>query len=1012
LTGFWRFKPMARLSDETIDRIKRETDFLRLVASQGYQVKKHGSDDYVMPCPFHDDKTPSLVISPDTNLFNCFGCGAAGSVIDWVMKTQNLGFRDAADLLRKDFPLAASGQQATPKPEAKAQPDRTKHQDLLQRVTEFYHNTLKQNPDVQAYLEKRGLLNAELIDAFKLGFSNRSLHTKLASADTRTGKDQRAELVEVGLFHKTGHELFNGCLVVPVIDENGLVLDMYGRKISTKLRKSSPRHLYLPGSHAGVWNAQALAVGSEVILCESLIDAMTFWVSGFRNVTASYGTGGFTSDHLVAFKQAGVQRVLIAYDRDDAGDTAAEKLAGQLMDEGLEVFRVVFPQGLDVNEYARQSDSAHGSLGQVLRQAQWMGNGKAPERQLALSVDGLMVDGETGEVIGRDELAEAVEPVAPAPVEAVEPVAVSDLAADEHEGELIITLGDLIYRVRGLDRNAHAEQLKINLLARRGEHFHVDNLDLYAARARFSFIKQASLELSLDEARLKADLGKLLVFLESRQAKVAQEKLDEQQGHIGQVALNDLERAEAVKLLKDPSLLSRILADLEFCGVIGENTNKLVSYLATVSRKLDKPLAVMIQSSSAAGKSSLMDAVLNMIPAEERIQFSAMTGQSLFYMGETNLKNKILAISEEEGADQASYALKLLQSEGEVSIASTGKNATTGQLETQQYRVEGPVMLFMTTTAIDIDEELMNRCLVLSVNESREQTEAIHRMQRQRQTIEGLLADQDKKARVTLHQNAQRLLRPLLVANPYAEKLTFLSDKTRTRRDHMKYLTLIQTVTLLHQYQRPIKRIEHHGKLLEYIEVTPADIEIANQLAHEVLGRSLDELPPQTRKMLNQLKTMVAEGCKAGDLKQADYRFSRRDLLNNLGWSYDQVRVHLDRLIKLEYVLTHKGGRGQSFIYELLYDGQGHDHSHLNGLIDPLSLVEKQGKAASLGGKNKEVGGALGGHRVANGGGVVNAEMPVNKGVPTDLQEITEKTHIGAGKKPLSPRPAVAPAQG
>jgi hypothetical protein len=407
-----------------------------------------------------------------------------------------------------------------------------------------------------------------------------------------------------------------------------------------------------------------------------------------------------------------------------------------------------------------------------------------------------------------------------------------------------------------------------------------------------------------------------------------------------------------------------------------------------------------------------MDAVLNMIPAEERIQFSAMTGQSLFYMGETNLKNKILAISEEEGADQASYALKLLQSEGEVSIASTGKNATTGQLETQQYRVEGPVMLFMTTTAIDIDEELMNRCLVLSVNESREQTEAIHRMQRQRQTIEGLLADQDKKARVTLHQNAQRLLRPLLVANPYAEKLTFLSDKTRTRRDHMKYLTLIQTVTLLHQYQRPIKRIEHHGKLLEYIEVTPADIEMANRLAHEVLGRSLDELPPQTRKMLNELQSMVVEGCKSGDLKQADYRFSRRDLLNNLGWSYDQVRVHLDRLIKLEYVLTHKGGRGQSFIYELLYDGQGNEHCHLNGLIDPLSLVEKQGKATSLGGKDKEVGGALGGHRVVNGGGVVNAETSVNKGVPADFQEITKKTHIKGSKKHSSPRPAVAPAQG
>jgi len=179
-------------------------------------------------------------------------------------------------------------------------------------------------------------------------------------------------------------------------------------------------------------------------------------------------------------------------------------------------------------------------------------------------------------------------------------------------------------------------------------------------------------------------------------------------------------------LLQAPALLTRIVKDVNRLGVVGEATNMLVGYLAGVSRKLDKPLAVIIQSSSAAGKSALMEAVLNLMPEEERVQYSAMTGQSLFYMGETNLKHKILAISEEEGAEQASYALNLLQSEGEVSIASTGKDPTTGNLTTQEYRVEGPVMLFLTTTAIDIDEELLNRCMVLTVNETREQTAAIH----------------------------------------------------------------------------------------------------------------------------------------------------------------------------------------------------------------------------------------------------------------------------------------------
>ena len=85
-----------------------------------------------------------------------------------------------------------------------------------------------------------------------------------------------------------------------------------------------------------------------------------------------------------------------------------------------------------------------------------------------------------------------------------------------------------------------------------------------------------------------------------------------------------------------------------------------------------------------------MDAVLGFVPGEDRVRFSAMTGQSLFYMGETDLAHKVLAVAEEEGAERASYALKLLQSEGELSIASTGKDTATGRLVTHTYTVTGP----------------------------------------------------------------------------------------------------------------------------------------------------------------------------------------------------------------------------------------------------------------------------------------------------------------------------------
>src|SRR5690606_29347304 len=180
--------------------------------------------------------------------------------------------------------------------------------------------------------------------------------------------------------------------------------------------------------------------------------------------------------------------------------------------------------------------------------------------------------------------------------------------------------------------------------------------------------------------------------------------------------------------------------DLEATGVVGEATNALVAYLAATSRLLPAPLAVIIQSASAAGKTSLMEAVLALVPPEERVQYSAMTGQALFYLGEADLKHKVLAIVEEEGAARASYALKLLQSEGQLTIASTGKDPVTGRLVTETYHVEGPVAVVLTTTALDVDEELLNRALVLTVDESAAQTRAIHRRQRARRTLDGLLA--------------------------------------------------------------------------------------------------------------------------------------------------------------------------------------------------------------------------------------------------------------------------------
>ncbi|EKQ3335389.1 TPA: toprim domain-containing protein, partial [Escherichia coli] len=687
------------------------------------------------------------------------------------------------------------------------------------------------------------------------------------------------------------------------------IREMYGRKIGNDLRKGTALHLYLPGAHGGVWNEQALIGSSTVILCESLIDAMSFWVAGFRNVTAAYGVNGFTGEMRAALLAHGVKQVLIAYDNDPAGNEAAVKLASSLAADGIATFRVLFPAGMDANGYLCQVAEPEQAFSVLL-------DGAVPMSDLAdVASIAPQASAEPAHLTSLAADVAALPAVsAPAPGVSVETLA---------DGELMVALPGERWTIRGVSRKPNAAAMKVNaqVLDTESGVVFADGVDMMSARSRGGYARAAAAELGLAEGDLRRSLGKVLLALEHWQA--APEPAN------AAPEMTPEDREAALELLRDECLASRIASDMAACGVVGESTNLTAAYLAAVSRKLDRPLAVLIQSSSAAGKSSLMDAVLNLIPPEERLQYSAMTGQSLFYLGETNLQHKILAIAEEEGVRQAAYALKLLQSDGELTIASTGKDDASGNLVTKQYTVKGPVMLMLTTTAIDVDEELLNRCLVLTVNESREQTEAIHAAQRHAQTLEGLLAANEKSYITQLHQNAQRLLRPLNVVNPFASQLTFMSDKTRTRRDHMKYLTLIQAIALLHQYQREIKRVEHRGQVVEYIEVAREDIALANRLAHEILGRTLDEMPPQTRKLLTLIQQWVSD---SGQAREA-MRFTRKQLRDAVQWGDTQLKIHLARLVEMEYLLVHR--RGLTFCYELLFDGDGSaDGAHLCGLID------------------------------------------------------------------------------
>ena len=914
---------MPRYTDKELDQVKQGVDLVALVRSKGIELKKHGSKDLIGHCPFHEDDTPSFIVTPSKNLYHCMGCGSAGSPIDFVMKHDGLSFRHAVELLREQNPAIFSSSTAKKKstvPKLDC-PLETSAEDfeLLEQTISYYQERLQISSDALAYLEKRKI-SKEAIEHFRIGYADRTLGLRLPHRNRNDGKELRERIINLGIYRKTGREHFNGCVTFPIFNEKGQVTELYGRKVCQR-QSTGIYHLYLPGKHVGIYNAESLQ-SRNIILCESIIDALTLWSYGHKNATTIYGTEGFTHELEQSLITHKVQKVTFAYDNDKAGNRATERDAKRLQSLGIECFRLSLPVNLDVNQYAING----GDLSSLIASSAYVDNVQSTSTSLLA----------TNKLAAKSEV-----PTASEPVEQAESQLDSKATKDKTDLSLVaknedyeLSLGDRTYRIRGLHKNQTVETLKINLRLDVGELFYLDEVNLYNARNREQFINYASTETMLQPEMVKRDIGKLLLLLEQKQ----EERLSGQSIETDAYQMTLEEEQEALNFLKSPKLMEHLKADFQDSGVVGEDSNKLTAWLACVSRKLDRPLAVIIQSTSAAGKTTLMEAVLKMMPPEESIKYSAMTGQSLYYLGETNLKHKILAIVEEEGAEKASYALKLLQSEGELTIASTGKDSTTGRMETQEYHVEGPVMIFLTTTAIDIDEELMNRCLVLTVDEGQKQTKRIFEQQRDKRTEEGLIVKKRRDAVLRRQANVQRLLKPVHVVNNYARELTFVSHRTRSRRDHEKYLTLIDTITLAHQYQRERITKDIDGETISYIRTTIEDIELANQLAPEVLGRSLDELPPQTRTLLNQIIQLVKE--QEGEAE--DFFFSRRWLRDKTGWSEFQVRVHTQKLEDMEYIERSYGRQGQACSYRLLVDPETESHeSYSIGLIDLMKLRSK-----------------------------------------------------------------------
>ncbi|WP_235594827.1 CHC2 zinc finger domain-containing protein [Leptospira interrogans] len=917
----------------SLDDLKRNTDLVALIRGYGIALQGHGKN-FVGRCPFHDDKTPSLVVTPGKNLWHCMGaCQVGGSAIDFVMKKEGVSLREAILRLgEKSLHFPPSEPNKNPNTTNSPTNENSTHtksnirklykdfeleeRKFIDSVFHYYQETLSVSAKAKEYLKGRGIYDESVLWKFGVGYVDGSLFQKfLSSSRTVKGQEERRILNEYGILReRPSLEHFLGYIVFPLFDEEGNRSGIYGRVLGKKNELLAQRHRYLPGPHSGLWNREAFS-GNDLVLCESVIDALTLYLNGIRNVTCSYGVEGYTTElHAEILKQK-PKRIAIAYDNDTAGNEASKRLAIRLFSEGLPCYRVEFPLQTDVNEYALKVKHPEEVLGALIVDAVYMdGNKLQLEKEQS---DFSKTDSNPLEKWNLDETATKEEtPFTGEREEKREDG--KGFVIERKEDEITFRKGERSYRVRSLFKNQGLDVMKVNLRLLVGEAYHIETLDLLNQRMRKNFIQIANDATGILEDTISNDLKEVFRELEEMLYDYLEKS---RKPEAKQIQMSPLEREEALKVLRDPNLVGRILGDFERMGLVGERINSLLGYLATVTRRTENPLAVIIQSSSSAGKSTLMDAILDLVPDEEKEKYSAMTGQSLFYMGAKDLKNKVLAISEEEGVEKAKYALKILQSEKRISIATTTKDQMTGKLTTTEYTVEGPVVLFLTTTSVEIDEELQNRAVILTVNEDREQTKTILANQRQEETLSGVLKKKTKDGIVALHQNMQRLLLPLAVVNPYANELKFPDTRLRMRRDQKKYLTLIRSIALLHQYQREVKNAQDEsGKEVPYIEVEKSDIELASFLFSRVFGKNLDDLSPHTKKLLNEVYTYVKELSKERSVSQSEIRLTRKEIRERTGVSDTRLRIHLKRLEELEYLYARSGRQGIVVEYELLWE--------------------------------------------------------------------------------------------
>lgn len=449
------------------------------------------------------------------------------------------------------------------------------------------------------------------------------------------------------------------------------------------------------------------------------------------------------------------------------------------------------------------------------------------------------------------------------------------------------------------------ESLRITLSIQKPKAHNVlrHSIDLYNDNQIEKFTRKIAERLEIGTSIARRTLQELTKELENYRFLLIDQYEKENQPYFKE--LSATEEKEAIKFLKRNDLLKKTNELIGKSGVIGEEHNRQTMYLIFTSRKTSNPLHCISLGSSGVGKTHLQSKVAELIPEEDKVEITVLSANAFYYFNRTELQHKLILIEDLDGAESVLYPLRELQSKKRITKTVVHKD-TKGTTRTIHLTVEGPVSIAGCTTQESVYEDNSNRSFLLYIDESEEQDNKI--MDYQRLISAGKVNEEQECKAKELLKNAQRVLKPIKVINPFAEHLQLPKSVFKPRRTNSHYLQFIEAITFYKQYQREKQYDKETGE--EYIETTIEDIQEANKLIIDILLRKSDTVTGACRNHLERLKTYLKQNNQT--------TFTNAEIRRNLHLKATTLKRYNKQLLEEGYIRKIKGKKGQAFYYEIV----------------------------------------------------------------------------------------------